>query len=253
MQAKIATDALKRMARARGERQQQAMGLNDHLIVKMLAGAGRRLVDLRNKALLTVAYTTMCRRSELVALLREDLRIDPDGWGTITIQRSKTDQTGIGAAVAITADAVQHLQAWLTAARIESGPLFRRVDRHRRVRGPLDAASVSRIYKAMAKRARLGPEEVARISGHSTRVGACQDMVRYGADIVGAMQAGRWRSATMVARYAEGPGSQARRCHSGGGPAREIRLTHQMTPDPYRGGRSPVSPIAAANFTCGRR
>ena len=140
----------------------------------------------------------------MVALLREDLRIDPDGWGTITIRRSKTDQTGIGAAVAITADAVQHLQAWLAAARIESGPLFRRVNRHRQLRGPLDAASVSKIFKAMAKRARLSPEEVARISGHSTRVGACQDMVRYGADIAGAMQAGRWRSATMVARYSEG-------------------------------------------------
>jgi site-specific recombinase XerD len=44
--------------------------------VKLLSAAGRRLVDLRNKALLAVAYTTMCRRSELVALVAEDLRID---------------------------------------------------------------------------------------------------------------------------------------------------------------------------------
>jgi len=29
-------------------------------------------------------------------------------------------------------------------------------------------------------------------------------MVRYGADVAGAMQAGRWKSATMVARYCDG-------------------------------------------------
>jgi hypothetical protein len=45
------------------------------------------------------------------------------------------------------------------------------------------------------------PEEIAGISGHSTRVGAAQDMVRYGVDLVGAMQAGRWKTSAMVARY----------------------------------------------------
>jgi integrase len=107
----------------------------------------------------------------------------------------------MGAAVAITADAVHHLQAWLAAARIENGPLFRRVNRHGQVGGQLDQGSVAAIFKAMARRARLKTEDVAQISGHSTRVGACQDMVRYGADIAGAMQAGRWQTTTMVSRY----------------------------------------------------
>jgi hypothetical protein len=50
-------------ARVRGEKQRQAKGINDNLVVRMLAAAGNRRVDLRNKALLTVAYTAMCRRS----------------------------------------------------------------------------------------------------------------------------------------------------------------------------------------------
>jgi site-specific recombinase XerD len=204
MALKIATDALKRIARARGERQRQAKGINDSIVVKLLSAAGRRLVDLRNKALLTCAYSTLCRRSELVALLLEDLRVDSDGWGIVTIRRSKTDPTGMGAAVAITADAVHHLQAWLAASRIASGPLFRSVNRHGQVGGPLNAGAVAPIFKAMAARARLSAEDVAAISGHSTRVGACQDMVRYGADIAGAMQAGRWRTTVMVSRYCEG-------------------------------------------------
>jgi integrase len=192
------------MARARGEKQRQAKGVNDGIVVKMLGSAGQRLVDLRNKALLTVAYTTMCRRSELVALLREDLQVDSEEWGIVAVRRSKTDQTGKGDTVAITPDAMQHLRAWLAASRIESGPLFRRVNRHGQVGNQLDAGSVSSIFKAMAARARLSPAEVAQISGHSTRVGACQDMVRYGADVAGAMQAGRWKTTAMVSRYCEG-------------------------------------------------
>jgi integrase len=84
------------MARARGEKQRQAKGINDNLVVKMLTAAGNRRVDLRNKALLTVAYTTMCRRSELVAPLREDLQVDSDGWGTVVVRRLKTDPHGHG-------------------------------------------------------------------------------------------------------------------------------------------------------------
>jgi integrase len=204
LELKIATDALKRIARARAEKQHQAKGINDNIVVKMLAHSGRRLADLRNRALLTVAYTTMCRRGELVRLLAEDLRADADGFGTILVRKSKADQTGKGASVAITADAMRHLRAWLDAARIQTGPLFRSINRHGQIGGALDAGSVSDIFKAMAWRARLTKAEVAQISAHSSRIGACQDMVRYGADIAGAMQAGRWRTTTMVSRYCEG-------------------------------------------------
>jgi integrase len=207
MELKIATDALKRMGRAHGEKQRQAKGINDNLVVRMLHAAGNRRVDLRNKALLTLAYTTMCRRSELVRLLVEDLNVDPDGFGTIIVRKGKTDQTGKGATVAITADAMHHLRAWVASARIEAGTLFRSVNRHGHVGGQLDHGAVSAIFKAMAERVRnprLSAADIAQISGHSTRVGACQDMVRYGADIAGAMQAGRWQTTTMVSRYCEG-------------------------------------------------
>jgi integrase len=205
---KIATDALKRISRAHGEKQDQAHGIIDDTVVKMLDAAGNRLVDLRNKAMLTLAYTTMCRRGELVELLAEDLQADADGFGRILVRKSKTDQTGQGAYVAVTGDAMHHLRAWLDAARIESGPLFRSVNRHRQVGGKLDAGAVSAIFKAMAKAVRyprpLPPAEVARISAHSTRIGACQDIVRYGGDIAGAMQAGRWQTPRMVSRYCQG-------------------------------------------------
>jgi integrase len=199
--AMTVTLALKRLHRAQGREQRQAAPINDRLVVRMLGGAGEGLRGLRDRALLVVAYTTLARRSELVAMAREDLQTDSDGFGTIGIRRSKTDQEGRGDVAAITADAMHHLRAWLDAAGIEAGPMFRAVRKGGRVGPPLTAGDVARIFKATGVRAGLTTEEAARISGHSTRVGAAQDLIRYGGDLPGAMQAGRWRSPEMLARY----------------------------------------------------
>ena len=193
--------ALKRMHRENGREQQQAGAITDRLVVRMLTAAGYRLGDLRNKALLVTAYTTMCRSSEMVGLLHEDVQVDGDGFGTVAIRRSKTDQEGRGDVAAITPDAMYHLRAWTDKAEIQAGPLFRSVSRHGRVGGALVPGDVARIFKRMAKRARLTAAETSGISGHSTRVGAAQDMLRYGADMAGAMQAGRWKSPEMLSRY----------------------------------------------------
>ena len=40
-------------------------------------------------------------------------------------------------------------------------------------------------------------------SGHSLRVGAAQDLLAAGVDLPGLMQAGRWSSPVMPARYNE--------------------------------------------------
>jgi hypothetical protein len=52
----------------------------------------------------------------------------------------------------------------------------------------------------MATKAGIDP---AMISGHSARVGMSQDLVAAGADLAAVMQAGRWKTPTMPARYAE--------------------------------------------------
>ena len=105
--------------------------------------------------------------------------------------------------VAVADDAVVHLQAWLAAAKIDAGPLFRSVNRHGHIGGALDAGDVARIFKAMARRAKFAAEEIAGISGHSTRKGAAHDMVRFDIEILAVMQAGRWKSAEMPARYTQ--------------------------------------------------
>ena len=67
--------------------------------------------------------------------------------------------------------------------------------------GALDAGDIARIFKRLALAAGLTAEEAARVSGHSSRVGAAQDMVRHGVELPAVMQAGGWRTPEMVARY----------------------------------------------------
>ena len=63
------------------------------------------------------------------------------------------------------------------------------------------AALLARIVKRMAERAGMALETVERVSGHSCRVGMAQDLVASGEDVAGVMQAGRWKSPLMRARY----------------------------------------------------
>ena len=48
--------ALKRMRRSNGSRQRQAAAVKRHHVDRMLKTAGDRLIDVRNKAMLAVAY-----------------------------------------------------------------------------------------------------------------------------------------------------------------------------------------------------
>ena len=53
--------------------------------------------DHRDRALVTVAYDTLCRSEELVSIDIEHLHFESDGSATVLIARSKTDQEGEGA------------------------------------------------------------------------------------------------------------------------------------------------------------
>ena len=195
------TLALRRLHREKGRAQEQAAPLTRKLVDQMLEASGTSLRDLRNRALLAVAYDTLCRRAELVALHRRDLEVAPQGDGTIAVRRSKTDQEGAGAVAYLAPDTMPHLATWLNAAKVTDGTLFRTVNRDGKVGAALSAGDVAVLFRGMATAAGLKPAEVARVSGHSSRVGAAQDMVRIGLELPAIMQSGRWKTAEMVARY----------------------------------------------------
>ena len=191
------------MHRQRGCRQAQVHGLTWALRRRLMEATGGRVIDVRNRAILAVAYDAMLRRSELVALQVVDVTMDRGGSASLLVRRAKNDPEGGGAMLYLHRDSVRLLSAWLSASRIAAGPLFRSVGKNGTVGGKLDASQVPRIYKAMAERAGLPARIVRRLSGHSPRVGAAQDMIASGIGIPAIMQAGRWKSAQMVQRYGE--------------------------------------------------
>ena len=208
--------AVKRMNRAKGRRQKQAEPLNRTSIARMLevktpgrlhrrvteAKRETPLIALRNAALVAVAYDTLLRRFELVSLYIGDLHKVADGSGTVLVRRSKADQEGKGAIKYLAPDTVEHIDAWLAAAQLTSGPLFRPLTKGGQVgAGALGAGEVARVFRDLATAAGL---KLARLpSGHSTRVGATQDMFAAGFELLEVMQAGSWKTPAMPARYGE--------------------------------------------------
>ena len=82
--------------------------------------------DLRAKALLAVAYCTMARRAELVAIRVEDLSFNAQsGDGVALIRNTKA---GREESRYLSGDAVAQLRARTTTAQIESGAVFRRFE-----------------------------------------------------------------------------------------------------------------------------
>ena len=59
---------IRRLKRSKCLEQQQAVGINHDLLVKMIDAQPDTLAGIRNKALLSLGYDFLARRSELVAL-----------------------------------------------------------------------------------------------------------------------------------------------------------------------------------------
>jgi site-specific recombinase XerD len=161
------------------------------------------LRQLRDRAVLLVAFASAMRRSELVAIEVEHLEWTAEGV-MIRIPRSKTDQEGMGAAVAVprgeTACPVAALRTWLDAAGITEGPVFRRVvnRRNQRLGGRLSGRVVAAIVKAGAARLGFDP---STFGAHSTRSGLVTSAVKRGVNLLKICDQTRHKSVEMLRVY----------------------------------------------------
>jgi hypothetical protein len=105
--------------------------------IRRTVGAGqvRKAPATADKIVTMVTVAPRADLKGLVALDVADLEFC-DGGLRVHIRRSKTDQEGAGATIAIVpgsiACPVQAVKAWLDAASITTGPVFRAVDKGRR-------------------------------------------------------------------------------------------------------------------------
>lgn len=193
--------ALRRATRGKVRRPKQARGLTAALRDQLLAACPDTLIGLRDRAMIAVGYDTLCRRSELVNIAVEDLVRLPNGGGKILVRRAKNDPFGDGRWAFLSAKAVAHLDRWLEASGVEEGYVFRRLINATVHRISIDSLTVNRRIKAAAERAGLDEAVWRTLTGHSMRVGAAQDLMCAGRDILVIMTAGGWTSMNVVGRY----------------------------------------------------
>ena len=160
----------------------------------------------RDAALVSVCFFCGLRISEAVNLNVEDLVINTKGKhkgsGIIKIRQSKSDQAGQGVPVSFHRSAVKRVMAWIAAAEISNGPVFRPF-----VNAPEGGYRIvdRKLGKTMA--AKLIRQRAAslgyKITSHSLRRSFAQYLDAKGFSTSAIMLAGRWKSAAMVARYCE--------------------------------------------------
>ena len=164
----------------------------------------RDLRGLRDRAMLLVGFAGALRRSELAGLDVEDVRFEPEGV-IINLRRSKTDQEGQGRLLAVPFGRgpitcpVRALRAWLDAAAVTAGPIFRRIDWHAQLHDErVSARTVARIVKRYCAGVGLDADLYA---GHSLRAGFATSAALSGASERSIMTQTGHKSVAMVRRY----------------------------------------------------
>lgn len=121
----VVLDVLAGIRRSHGRPPARKAAADSYVVHAVLrAIAGDTLKDVRDRALIAFGMASALRRSELVALTVADLERVPNGL-RVRITRSKTDQEGKGAVIAVPDGRrlrpVAHLFAWLERAGITEG------------------------------------------------------------------------------------------------------------------------------------
>lgn len=170
---------------------------------QFLASEPQNPWGLRNRAMLSLGYELLTRRSELIALRNDDLTEREDGTLRVLIRRSKADQFGQGRIAFTSKRTADLLRDWLAYRGPEIEWLFCPIYQGKVIDRSLEATAVRRVIKQAAQRSGLGTTQIASFSGHSMRVGAAQDLLTRGFDTAAIMRAGGWKSVNVLARYLE--------------------------------------------------
>jgi len=166
----------------------------------LLATCDDSLTGLRDRALLSFAFASGGRRrSEVAVASMENTRREGADF-VFGLLHTKTNQAGADLPDSdkrIAGKAALALAAWLRAAGIQSGPLFRRVRRGGVVGEPLSAAAVRDIVK---KRCALAGVK-AGFTAHSLRSGFVTEAGRQGVPLGETMALTGHRSTVSLVGY----------------------------------------------------
>ena len=191
----IITENLMGIKRAKGsyQKSKKPITINDlKLIVNIIDKDKNEKRKDKNKALILVGFAGGFRRSELVAIMHEDIDFVPEGV-KIFIKRSKTDQSGEGMTKGIPYFSnrnycpVVSLKNWLEKSEIKSGKIFDISDK-----------SVALTIKKYTSIAGLDSN---KYSGHSLRSGFATSAAELGAEERSIMAMTGHKTTQMIRRY----------------------------------------------------
>lgn len=197
-------------ATPRQRKRKSAKAVTGDVLAKMLATcSANSLRDVRDRAILMVAFASGGRRrSEIAGLRREQLTVEPpipvEGGSplpslAIHLGRTKTTSGEQDDVVYLTGRPVDALNAWLVVARIESGSIFRKIDRWGNVsKRALDPSTINAIVKQRAEMAGLDSRE---FSAHGLRSGYLTEASNRGVPLPEAMEQSRHRSIQQASMY----------------------------------------------------
>ncbi|TQN59907.1 site-specific integrase [Agrobacterium tumefaciens] len=194
----------------RPRRRKSAKAVTSDVLAKLLATCTTdSLRDVRDRAILMVAFASGGRRrSEIAGLRLEQLTVEApieaaDGPPlpslAIHLGRTKTTTGEEDDVVYLTGRPVEALNAWLAAAKVDKGSVFRGIGRWGTVsRRALDPQSINAILKQRAEMAGLDSGE---FSAHGLRSGYLTEAANRGIPLPEAMEQSRHRSVQQASSY----------------------------------------------------
>lgn len=201
--AEIVRATMRGIKRTLGTASREAKPVLREDLFQILDRMGNSTKDMRDKALLLLGFAGAFRRSELVGLDVADIEHVRQGI-VVHLRRSKTDQESRGRKIGIPFGRskwcpVKQLLEWLDRANIETGPLFRGVNRHGHVADQrLSGEAACITVKQRAEAAGFDP---TGYSGHSLRAGLATSAAMAGASAWKIRQQTGHASDTMLNRY----------------------------------------------------
>jgi integrase len=197
-------------ATPRPRKRKSAKAVTGDVLAKLLATcASGSLRDVRDRAILMVAFASGGRRrSEIAGLRKEQLTVEaqilvevgpPLPSLAIHLGRTKTSGADQDEVVYLTGRPVEALNDWLRVGRIDQGSIFRKIDRWGNVSPrALEPSAVNAIVKQRAEMAGLVPSEY---SAHGLRSGYLTEAANRGIPLPEAMEQSRHRSVQQATSY----------------------------------------------------
>ena len=191
----VITENLLGIKRVKGtyQKAKKPILINDlKLIINAINKDKNQVSRSKNKALLLIGFAGGFRRSELVAILLDDVEFVSEGV-KIFVKRSKTDQSGEGMTKGIPYFSspdycpVISLKNWIQEGKIKSGKIFDMSDKN--------------VALTIKKYAAIAGLDKNKYSGHSLRSGFATSTAELGAEERSIMAMTGHKTTQMVRRY----------------------------------------------------